>query len=178
MCNHLFVGPSAGEDEPDESLRQKWKGCTSLVCIFCCVIVDLFIRGDLLFLSHQFTGKKRLESEVATLPFTVYHPSGGFYLWPFLEPVLWDSICFMKKGQVGSLNLNWNCLDIVSAFGWVMQWGNGVVFSLPISLGDFFFQWWGGWGVGSFLFCFHCFCNFFVFSLCPWLSFVPQWLCI
>lgn len=34
---------------------------------------------------------------------------------------LWDSICFMKMGQVGSLNLNWNCLDIGSV-GWCSQW--------------------------------------------------------
>lgn len=47
----------------------------------------------------------------------------------FSRPVLWDSICFMKKGTSGQfkfeLKLPWYCL----ASGWVMQSDSGAVFS-------------------------------------------------
>lgn len=112
--------------------------------MFCCFIVTLLIRGDWVFLSQLFCHSLCI----------IWVP--GLICDLFSRPVLWDSICFMKKGQVGSLNLNWNCLDIVLALGWVMPSGSGVVFSLPISLGYFF---------SIFSFCYHHFCIFLFFGV-------------
>ena len=122
------------------------------------------------FFSHINSLKEEFESEGSGTPRIIWVPVLICDL--FSRPVLWDSICFMKKGTSGQfkfeLKLPWYCL----ASGWVMQSGSGAVFS---SLSGLYF------------------CRqFFILqslplqlplfslslSLCPWLSVGLEWLYI
>lgn len=139
-------------------MLSKWVCLSEWTFFFVCFLPSVFRKGWKLRL-HCCAAALCVSSECPVLSVTF---SRG----------LWDSICFMKKEQMGSLNLDWNCLDIVLAFGWVIQSERGVVFSLPVSLGcfsDLFCrQFFISLSLPLQLLCFHC----------PWHSFVPQWLCI
>lgn len=154
----------------------EWKIHMLFICMFRCFTVTLFIRVDWIFLQDQFTEKKGLKQKLQGCH-TIHCVS---FECRVLSVTFSQGPCFeifsasWKRGQVGSLNLNWNCLDIVLACGWVMQSGSRVVFSSSISLGYFFL--------------FLLFCRQFFILLspllqrfvfwCPWYPFVPKWLCI
>lgn len=96
------------------------------VCIYFPLFHSYFVYQSVLAFSLKSIYRKKVfEAEVAPLhchsPCVIWVP--GLICDLFSRPLLWDSICFMKKGQVGSLNLIWNCFDIVLVFEWLCRQG-------------------------------------------------------